>query len=62
MHRTITGVRYKHAIRKGNIRNALRLVQIANPMEHLARRQIDDAQKLAEGLKAALAQINIAKS
>src|SRR5215472_5721914 len=50
-HRTVTGIRHKYAVGKRDIRNALRLVQTANPMEHLARRQIDDAQAVVAELR-----------
>src|SRR5215468_12072306 len=50
MHRTITGVRYKYAIGKRDIRNALRLAQTGDPVQHLARCQIHDAKALVAEL------------
>src|SRR5262249_30872263 len=43
-HRAVTGVRYKYAVRKRDIRNALRLAQTRDPVQHLARCQIDNAK------------------
>src|SRR5215468_6794945 len=51
MHRTITGVRYKYAIYKGDILNALRLAQIGDPTQHFARCQIDDAEAVVAELR-----------
>jgi len=47
-HRAVTGVRYKYAIGKGDIRNALRLAQIGDPTQYLARCQIHNAEAVAE--------------
>src|SRR5262249_32565302 len=51
MHRTITGVRYKYAVGKRDIRNALRLAQTGGPVQHLARRQIHDAKAVVAQLR-----------
>src|SRR5262249_57043120 len=50
MHRTIIGVRYKYAIGKRDIRNALRLAQTGDPLQHLARCQIHDAKAVVAEL------------
>src|SRR5262244_3334913 len=50
MHRTITGVRYKYAVGKRDIRNALRLAQTGDPVQHLARCQIHDAKAVVAEL------------
>jgi hypothetical protein len=42
-HRTITGIRHHYAVRKRDIRNALRLAQASDPAQYLARRQINHA-------------------
>src|SRR5215469_9588027 len=51
MRRTITGVRYKYAIYKRDIRNALRLAQTRDPVQHLARCQIHDGKAVVAELR-----------
>src|SRR5215468_6150820 len=51
IHRTITGVRYKYAIYKRDIRNALRLAQTGDLVQHLARCQIHDAKAVIAELR-----------
>jgi hypothetical protein len=48
-HRTVTGVRYKYAIRKGDIRNTLRLAQIGDPAQDLPAAQ--DAEAVVAELR-----------
>src|SRR5262244_3360044 len=50
-HRTIAGIRYKYAIYKRDIRNALRLAQTGDPVQHLARCQIHDAKAVVAELR-----------
>ena len=49
-HRAITGIRYKDAIGKKDIGNALRLAQTVDPPQHLARCQIDHAEAVVTEL------------
>ena len=50
-HRAITGIRHQYAVRKRDIRNALRLAQASDPAQYLARRQIDHAQAIITELR-----------
>jgi hypothetical protein len=43
VHRTVTGIGHKYAIRKGSIGNALRLAETGDSAQYLARCQIDHA-------------------
>ena len=47
-HRAVTGIRHKYAIRKRDIRNALRLAQPGDLSQYLARCQINHAEVVVD--------------
>jgi hypothetical protein len=49
-HRAVTGIRHKCAIRKRDIRNALRLAQPGDLAQYLARCQINHAEAVVDEL------------
>jgi hypothetical protein len=50
-HRTVTGIRHKYTIRRGEISNALRLAQTGDSTQYLARCQIDHTQAVVAELR-----------